>query len=66
MITKRVPRVVAERKQWTKFGECQTDGPGPQVATTYVAEEVEMQFTRNRAGEQILDVQEDKQVVSFI
>ncbi|KIH44036.1 hypothetical protein ANCDUO_25950, partial [Ancylostoma duodenale] len=31
------------------------------VSTTYVAEEVEMQFTRNRAGEQILDVQEDKQ-----
>ncbi|KAK6036780.1 hypothetical protein COOONC_25715, partial [Cooperia oncophora] len=37
------------------------DGSRYKVSTTYVAEEVEMQFTRNRAGEQILDVQEDKQ-----
>ncbi|CAB3405073.1 unnamed protein product [Caenorhabditis bovis] len=61
VINKRVPKVVAERKKWKKFGSCKEDPPGPHVATTYVAEEVEMQFTRNRAGEQILDVQEDKQ-----
>lgn len=36
------------------------------MATTYVAEEVEIQFVRNRAGEQILDVQEDKQQVTTI
>ncbi|CAJ0958736.1 unnamed protein product, partial [Mesorhabditis belari] len=48
IVTKKVPRSVAERR-------------GPQVSTTYVAEEVEMQFVRNRAGEQILDVQEEKQ-----
>lgn len=62
IITKKVPRVVAERKQWKKFGSCENEPAGPQVSTTYVAEEVEMQFVRNRAGEQILDVQEDKQV----
>ncbi|CAD6192036.1 unnamed protein product [Caenorhabditis auriculariae] len=62
VIKKKVPRVVADRKKWKKFGMCTGEPPGPQVATTYVAEEVEMQFTRNRAGEQILDVQEDKQV----
>ncbi|KIH62748.1 ADP-ribosylation factor family protein [Ancylostoma duodenale] len=61
VITKNVPRVVAERKKLKKFGLCRDEPPGPQVSTTYVAEEVEMQFTRNRAGEQILDVQEDKQ-----
>ncbi|CAI5443724.1 unnamed protein product [Caenorhabditis angaria] len=61
VINKRVPKVVAERKKWVKFGACEGEAPGPHVATTYVAEEVEMQFTRNRAGEQILDVQEDKQ-----
>ncbi|VDL69670.1 unnamed protein product [Nippostrongylus brasiliensis] len=61
VITKNVPRVVAERKKMAKFGLCRDEPPGPQVSTTYVAEEVEMQFTRNRAGEQILDVQEDKQ-----
>ncbi|CAJ0607317.1 unnamed protein product [Cylicocyclus nassatus] len=63
VITKNVPKVVAERKKLKKFGQCKDEPPGPQVSTTYVAEEVEMQFTRNRAGEQILDVQEDKQVV---
>jgi translation initiation factor 3 subunit G len=50
VITKKVPRVVAERKKWKKFGQSQTDGPGPQVYTTYVAEEVQIQFTRNRSG----------------
>lgn len=61
IITKNVPRVVAERKKMAKFGLCRDEPAGPQISTTYVAEEVEMQFTRNRAGEQILDVQEDKQ-----
>uniref|UniRef100_A0A8R1DW24 EIF3g domain-containing protein n=1 Tax=Caenorhabditis japonica TaxID=281687 RepID=A0A8R1DW24_CAEJA len=61
VINKRVPKVVADRKSWVKFGSCKGEPGGPQVAATYVAEEVEMQFTRNRAGEQILDVQEDKQ-----
>jgi translation initiation factor 3 subunit G len=50
VITKKVPRVVAERKKWKKFGQSATDGPGPQVYTTYVAEEVQIQFTRNRGG----------------
>lgn len=63
IITKMVPRVVADRKHWKKFGMCTGEPEGPQVSTTYVAEEVEMQFTRNRAGEQILDVQEEKQAV---
>ena len=51
LVTKKVPRPVAERKKWKKFGRCENDGPGPQVATTYVAEEVLMQFVRNRYGE---------------
>ncbi|GMR36800.1 hypothetical protein PMAYCL1PPCAC_06995, partial [Pristionchus mayeri] len=62
-ITKKVPRIVADRKKWKKFGVCKGESSGPQIATTYVAEEVEIQFVRNRAGEQILDVQEDKQQV---
>lgn len=51
MVTKKVPRPIAERKKWKKFGQCKNDGPGPHVSTTYVAEEVLMQFIRNRAGE---------------
>jgi len=56
VVTKRVPRQIAERKKLRKFGACIDDSLGPQVSTTYRAEEVFMQFTRNRAGEQQLDV----------
>ena len=51
MITKRVPRVVAERKKWKKFGQCAGDGPGPNINTTYASETVDMQFLHNRLGE---------------
>ncbi|CAJ0577829.1 unnamed protein product, partial [Mesorhabditis spiculigera] len=61
VIKKKVPKVVAERKHWKKFGASEHDPAGPHISTTFVAEEVEMQFVRNRAGEQVLDVQEEKQ-----
>ncbi|VDM98659.1 unnamed protein product [Thelazia callipaeda] len=64
VVTKKVPRVIAGRKKWRKFGQCKNDGPGPHVSTTYVAEEVVMQFVRNRAGEQQLDVGEESTKVA--
>uniref|UniRef100_A0A1I8BAB4 Eukaryotic translation initiation factor 3 subunit G n=1 Tax=Meloidogyne hapla TaxID=6305 RepID=A0A1I8BAB4_MELHA len=51
VITKKVPRVVAERKKWRKFGQSKDDGPGPHINTTYVAVEVELQFLHNKFGE---------------
>uniref|UniRef100_A0A914DYH7 Eukaryotic translation initiation factor 3 subunit G n=1 Tax=Acrobeloides nanus TaxID=290746 RepID=A0A914DYH7_9BILA len=60
VITKRVPRQVAERKKWEKFGASENDGAGPNVATTYVAEEVTMQFIRNQAGETVQEMVEEK------
>jgi translation initiation factor 3 subunit G len=60
VVHKKVPRVVAERKQWKKFGAASNDGPGPQLATTYVAEEVTLHFTRNRAGEADQEAAEEK------
>lgn len=51
VITKKVPRVVAERKKWKKFGQSKDDGPGPNINTTYVADEVEMTFLHNRYGD---------------
>jgi len=51
VITKKVPRDVAERRKWKKFGLSANDKPGPQVHTTYVADEVEMQFIRTRLDE---------------
>jgi len=35
---------VIERKKWTKFGQAKRDGPGPNSATTLMADEVLMQF----------------------
>lgn len=64
VVTKKVPRVIAERKNWKKFGRCKDDGPGPHISTTYVAEEVTMQFVRNRFGEQQLDVGDEGMKVS--
>ncbi|KAF7640177.1 Eukaryotic translation initiation factor 3 subunit G [Meloidogyne graminicola] len=51
VVTKKVPRVVAERKKWQKFGQSKDDGPGPNINTTYVGAEVEIQFLHNRFGE---------------
>lgn len=51
---------MAERKKWPKFGASKNDGPGPNVATTYVAEEVQIQFTRNRTGEPEVEIEEKK------
>jgi len=59
VITKKVPKAIADRKHWRKFGDCKDDSSGPQVATTFVSDEVRMQFTRNRAGEQQLEETDD-------
>lgn len=48
VVHKKVPRIVAERKKWKKFGQSLNESPGPQVNTTYVADEVEIQFLKNR------------------
>jgi len=55
IIRKLVPRVVAERKKWPKFGDCMYDGPGPQTSTTFVAEPVLMQIMVKPDGTRILD-----------
>lgn len=60
VVHKKVPRVVAERKKWKKFGASALDSPGPNVKTTYVAEEVPIQFILNRAGESQEQDKEEK------
>lgn len=40
----RVPKEVATRKMWKKFGAAQNDSPGPSSSTTIMGEEVQMQF----------------------
>lgn len=45
---KRVPKPVASRKRWAKFGDATEDVPsGPDPATTNIAEEVFLTLTTN-------------------
>ena len=45
---KSVPKAVALRKKWKKFGNAEDDGVGPNTAQTMVADEVYLQLTTNK------------------
>jgi hypothetical protein len=44
----RVPREVAQRKRWDKFGDVAGEGEGPNRANTQIADEVFLTLTTNR------------------
>lgn len=48
VIIKKVPRDVATRKKWKKFGDSINDGVGPNFTTTYVADEILIQYLKNK------------------
>ena len=48
IIKKRVPKAVALRKTLPKFGMSRNDRPGPNPATTIIAEEIFMNFVHNK------------------
>lgn len=50
-----VPRSVARRKTWAKFGDSTKDKAGPNSHTTMVGEEVNMQFISNKEEEKVAD-----------
>ncbi|CAD5212971.1 unnamed protein product [Bursaphelenchus okinawaensis] len=54
-VTRQVPRIVAERRKWKKFGKSANDGPGPNPATTFVAEEVKLVWVNNQAEQELVD-----------
>lgn len=46
-----VSKTIAERKTWAKFGDSRNDKPGPNIATTIPAEEIQMQFLTGKDGD---------------
>merc|ERR1719234_2237822 len=55
---KMVPKSVATRRSWAKFGMSKGDKPGPNPQTTVVAEEIWMYFVANKDENQ-KDEQDD-------
>lgn len=50
-----VPKSVAKRRSWAKFGESKNDKPGPNSQTTMVSEEIFMQFLNSKEEEKVND-----------
>jgi len=48
IVKKRVPKAEAHRKALPKFGMSRNDKPGPDPATTIIAEEIFMNFVHNK------------------
>lgn len=46
-----ISKTIIERKTWSKFGDSRNDKPGPNIATTIPAEEIQMQFLTAKNGD---------------
>ncbi|CAD5217166.1 unnamed protein product [Bursaphelenchus xylophilus] len=55
IVNRIVPRAVAERKKWKKFGNAANDGPGPNIATTFASETIPLVWVSNQAEQELVD-----------
>jgi len=57
---RKVPKTVATRKKWKKYGDAKNDNPhGPDPGTTFVGEEVFLTFTSNKEDLEQQDKEND-------
>lgn len=54
MVSKRVPKVVAMRKKWRKFGACKGAKPGVDSGTTFLGDEIKTVWICNSSGDTIM------------
>ncbi|EDX12233.1 eukaryotic translation initiation factor 3 subunit G-2 [Drosophila simulans] len=54
-----VPKAVARRRNWVKFGDSRSDKPGPNSQTTMASEEILMQFIGSKEFDQTHETQLD-------
>uniref|UniRef100_A0A0N5BZ33 Eukaryotic translation initiation factor 3 subunit G n=1 Tax=Strongyloides papillosus TaxID=174720 RepID=A0A0N5BZ33_STREA len=52
IITERIPKSIADRRKWKKFGKCENAGNKPEPGVTMMGDEVELEFIRTSLGEQ--------------
>jgi translation initiation factor 3 subunit G len=57
---RRVPKSIAVRKNWKKFGAAAKDPPGPNPATTIISEDIYMVFVGNRDEDPTTGHEEDE------
>ena len=55
----KVPKSIAKRKAWKKFGKAATDGDGPNPSNTQITDEIQMDFPREKEA-QLNQMNEDQ------
>lgn len=46
--TTKVSKAVLARRKWTKFGDCQGEGPGPQAGSTGISDDIKLEMVEKQ------------------
>ncbi|KAJ2388427.1 translation initiation factor eIF3 subunit g [Coemansia sp. RSA 2559] len=61
VVQEHVNRAVAERKKWAKFGDEEKSGPGPNISSTTLAEQVTLKLSQYAAQQKQNEEEEEQQ-----